>query len=75
MEKIFIDPEGCGCTDCIVGESVPLDNVSPVQLLSIVSGFVTVVNRSSWKYLHVRMHGGIVSIDGSDTLEKLISFS
>ena len=33
-----IDPSGCGCADCCCGESVPLDNASPEELLLMVCG-------------------------------------
>ena len=26
-----IDPAGCGCTDCIVGDSIPEDQLTDVQ--------------------------------------------
>lgn len=43
-----IDPAGCGCTDCIVGESTPLDQVRVEDLLAaFATGKVTVLDRGS----------------------------
>jgi len=33
-----IDPIGCGCTDCIVGYSIPLDIASEHQIKAMVRG-------------------------------------
>lgn len=42
-----IDPAGCGCTDCIVGESTPLDRVRGEDLLAaFATGKVTVLDRT-----------------------------
>lgn len=32
MRPIAIDPPYCGCTECIVGEYVPLDKATPAQV-------------------------------------------
>lgn len=32
-DAIGIDPAGCGCTDCIVGDSIPADHAGSIQEL------------------------------------------
>lgn len=33
-----IDPERCACTDCLVGDSIPLQLASPRQVLDMLNG-------------------------------------
>jgi hypothetical protein len=33
-----IDPVGCGCTECIVGEYVPLDRATGDQVFKLIKG-------------------------------------
>lgn len=33
-----VDPDGCGCTDCLTGRSVPLNQATPEQIAALVSG-------------------------------------
>lgn len=35
-----IDPKGCGCTDCLVGWSRPLDQASEFDLAMAAAGFI-----------------------------------
>lgn len=35
---VAIDPAGCGCTECIVGEYVPMDAATDDQLLGMILG-------------------------------------
>ncbi len=33
-----IDPPGCGCTECLTGEYVPLDQAQGQQILNLFAG-------------------------------------
>lgn len=33
-----IDPPGCGCTECLTGEYIPLDRASDQQILDLFAG-------------------------------------
>jgi len=35
---IAIDPKGCGCTECLVGEYVPLQRASKQQIAAMLRG-------------------------------------
>ena len=35
---VQIDPVGCGCTECIVGEYVPLDQATDEQVAAMLRG-------------------------------------
>lgn len=36
-----IDPRGCGCTECLTGEYVPLDRADDIDLLGLLLGHFT----------------------------------
>lgn len=39
MPKVIaIDPPGCGCTECIIGEYVPLESANDQQVLGLLTG-------------------------------------
>ena len=38
MKVRAIDPPGCGCTECIIGEYVPLDRATPKQVARMLRG-------------------------------------
>jgi len=38
MKPIAIDPPNCACTECIVGEYVPLVNATPRQITDMLAG-------------------------------------
>lgn len=40
-ELTRVDPEGCGCTDCIVGYSKPIDTCTQEQLVMLHFGVLT----------------------------------
>lgn len=35
---IQVDPYGCGCTECLTGEYVPLDRATPEQMAAMLHG-------------------------------------
>ncbi len=35
-----IDPEGCGCTECIIHEYYPLEDATPAMLRDMVAGYI-----------------------------------
>jgi hypothetical protein len=38
MQPIQIDPAGCGCTECLTGEYVPLDRATDAQVFALLRG-------------------------------------
>lgn len=38
MNPIAIDPPGCGCTECITGEYVPLNDATPRHIADMLAG-------------------------------------
>jgi hypothetical protein len=38
MKVIAIDPAGCGCTECLTGQYVPLDLATREQVLKMLRG-------------------------------------
>lgn len=36
-----IDPPGCGCTECLVGEYVPLDQATEHDIMAMAAGVVS----------------------------------
>lgn len=37
----FIDPADCGCSDCLTGESVPLDRATGYHIRDMLAGRLT----------------------------------
>lgn len=40
-KRTAIDPTGCGCTDCLTGASVPLDQATQEQLIDAICGYAS----------------------------------
>jgi hypothetical protein len=50
MNPIAIDPPGCGCTECIIGEYVPLDEATPAQIADLLAGRIVDNTNSSTEF-------------------------
>jgi hypothetical protein len=35
-----IDPEGCGCTECLTGEYYPLNRATPAMIRDMLAGYI-----------------------------------
>lgn len=51
VSTIVVDPEDCGCTDCIVGEAVHARALRSSQVLGLIHGRITLFNRTSGKLI------------------------
>lgn len=47
-EPWAIDPPDCGCTDCLIGESVPLSGASDELIRRMIRGEVTDRTGGRW---------------------------
>jgi len=61
---IAIDPTGCGCTDCIIGDSIPLDSPSSDALLDIVLRNRPFINRTSVTVAIIELSDGWRALPG-----------
>ena len=43
-----IDPVGCGCTECLTGEYVPLDRATREQVRAMLKGKIQDNTRERW---------------------------
>lgn len=65
---VGVDPAGCACTDCCVGDSIPLDETWNLEELAkehLLYGR-KIANRSSQKLLVYRDDEGTYRIKGVD---------
>lgn len=59
-DALACDPSGCGCMDCIVGASVPLDSPRMHELAKAVANGRRFVNRSGEHLALVERYDGTV---------------
>lgn len=45
---VAIDPPGCGCTECLTGECVPLDRATDAQLELMLQGKIRNNSHHVW---------------------------
>lgn len=43
---LAIDPAGCGCTECLVGEYLPMENMQPKHVFAMALGLIA--NHTDW---------------------------
>ncbi len=50
-----VDPEGCGCVDCIVGYSLPVDLINGMQAVLVCQGLIrNASGREFTPEIHIR---------------------
>jgi hypothetical protein len=57
MKAIAIDPVGCGCTECLTGEYVPLDRATPKQVKKMIKGKLRDHTSEAFEITHVQRDG------------------
>lgn len=45
---LAIDPRGCGCTECLTGEYVPIDEADAEQIRQLMLGRIADHSNSTW---------------------------
>ena len=45
---LAIDPRGCGCTECLIGEYVPIDEADAEQIRLLMLGRIADHSYSTW---------------------------
>ena len=55
-----VDPEGCGCTDCLIGASVPFDSPRMRQLAEAALAGRPIRNRTDYALVLVECFDGSV---------------
>jgi hypothetical protein len=57
-----VDPSGCRCTDCLVGNSIPFDNTAKLSNLArdVAAGDRKAINRTNYSLVVVEdMYGEV----------------
>lgn len=61
---IGVDPPGCGCTDCIIGDSIPIDDT--YRMVDVAKDYFQgreIINRSSGMFSFTLMSDGVIQVD------------
>ena len=59
-DALGLDPGGCGCTDCLVGNSIPIDSPRMKDLAQAAANGRKIVNRSGEHFALVERFDGII---------------
>jgi len=46
--RLAIDPVGCGCTECLIGEYVPLECATADDVTALLTGQIADHSESTW---------------------------
>lgn len=60
---IGIDPEGCSCTDCLIGASVPIDSPRMQKLAEAAHAGRPIRNRTDYALVLVERFDGTVEFE------------
>lgn len=67
-----IDPPGCGCTECMTGEYVPLNQATTQEILRLLSGHLRDNTGDDTEFVFV-LHSGDTSwrLEARDVIEAI----
>jgi hypothetical protein len=46
VSSFVVDPEGCGCTDCIIGASTPMDELTTEDIIFAMWAGYNLIDRT-----------------------------
>lgn len=67
MKLLAIDPEGCGCTECLIGEYRPLNQATDEELGQLIRGELK-DNTSEYVRVEYGEYGGVTVSIGYRTV-------
>lgn len=67
MKLLAIDPENCGCTECLIGEYRPLNQATEDELVQLVRGELK-DNTSEWVTVEYDDYSGVTVRIGNRTV-------
>lgn len=72
--SIVIHSYGCRCTDCIIGDSFPVGDLSDHQLLQIFVGVLVPVNHTGCKSIQITVVPNSISVVATDYPAQVKTF-